>query len=487
MTVVKIYRNMKYQEFEDGLAKKFEGHTVQVDVDALINNLDKNDKKRPLFWIPILAFGIALISTFAYFTLSEDSNDTDTKPSNSIVSTAPHNPQPSSASSFVATASQDSEKSEVSILEDQNNKTPESMADAKTSIVSISNNRMSTEKNITQQAQPAFSKPESKIHAVTSKPINTQHSQNTFTHTGDKSPSETTSSLVKSSKQVTESNTTLSRDIVDFQLLNGYDALLDFEERMMDMDPRKVKCPSFGDPTEWYIDIIPTLGGGIPQKSLDIINFNDDVYALRDQQESPLEVLTASLTARVSNNKLPVYIRGGAAYSRLTERMKLNITYVERDTTVGIISITQSQNGDTLTVIQGDIITETEYTRKSSDHYYLHLIDIPVSIGYLHDMKNGWRVGGELGAQLNLSLKAKGKILETPSEYTELPAAGRFKNSLGLSYFGGLSIERQIGEVGAFYINPQVRYIPNSLNPSSYGLEQKYTLYSLNVGYVHYL
>jgi hypothetical protein len=83
----------------------------------------------------------------------------------------------------------------------------------------------------------------------------------------------------------------------------------------------------------------------------------------------------------------------GLHYSRITERMNLQYTYLRSDTTQGIISINGFlKTGDTITTIYGDIITQTRITGTTKSHYTLSTFDIPLSLFYEKDFE-GWSLG----------------------------------------------------------------------------------------------
>ena len=251
--------------------------------------------------------------------------------------------------------------------------------------------------------------------------------------------------------------------------------------------PDFVVCPSFRKP-RWALEVLPEIGIVLPLKNLSNNSAeSNDIFDMRLADENSLEGLSAGLYARVRPVKKHIYLKLGVSYTRISERMNLSTSWIEQDTSVGIISITQSQSGDTITTIYGDIITETEHFRTSSDHYFLHMLDVPLAIGYARPMGAGWRLGFEGGVHFNLAFQSKGKLLEGSGEdsFTQLPAEGRFRPRLSLSYYWGLTLEKQLTARSAVYISPRLRYFAGSFTPESYEIRQTYALGGLYAGYIY--
>ncbi|GEM_PF-2763201 len=251
--------------------------------------------------------------------------------------------------------------------------------------------------------------------------------------------------------------------------------------------PKPVVCPSFRKP-RWAFDLIPEVGLIVPLKNLSINNEEaSDIFNMRSEDENSLEGITMAIHARARPLKKQFYFKLGIAYTRISERMNLTTKWVVQDTTVGIISITQSQSGDTITTIYGDIITETEYFNTSRDHYFLHLVDVPIAIGYHRPIGKGWKLGLEGGIHLNVAFLSRGKLLEGSGEdsFTQLPAEGRFRKRIGFSHYVGLTLEKKISTRSSIFVSPRIRYFAGSFTPASYDIRQSYALAGLHVGYIH--
>ena len=204
---------------------------------------------------------------------------------------------------------------------------------------------------------------------------------------------------------------------------------------------RKVECPTFQNKRKVLFFIQPEIGISSPIKSLEekIID-NSEVTALRKENEKPLEGLHVALYAGVHLGRSPFYVKTRFAYSRLAERMDLSYNTTRMDTTFGIISVTQSQSGDTLTVIYGNIITERTVSGQKIKHYYHHLYDIPLCVGYQYPLTPRLMLGAEVGLVFNVGLRPKGEILTTPTEFAPVNPI-LYERSLGLGWRAGLDVE----------------------------------------------
>jgi hypothetical protein len=245
---------------------------------------------------------------------------------------------------------------------------------------------------------------------------------------------------------------------------------------------RDVQCPTFRKNRSMKMSLIPEIGYFRPLKSLTAeSNVPTETFALRKAGEKSLEGLQAALYARLQRPGANWGISTGLHYSRLSERMNLEYSYIKRDTTQGIISITVSQTGDTITTIYGDIITESRVTGTTRAHYYLSTFDIPLSLFYEKDFES-WAIGAEAGVYFNLALASKGKILNSANDFIDVKSAAAFKSSLGVSGFAGLYLKKPLGP-GNLIFSLRGRFIPSAFNTQGYGTVQKYQFAGAHLGY----
>jgi len=165
--------------------------------------------------------------------------------------------------------------------------------------------------------------------------------------------------------------------------------------------------------------------------------------------------------------------------------MPLSYSYSRKDTTQGIISVTVSQTGDTITYIYGDIIQDRKISGNKTRHYSISMLDIPISAG-VEKRYGRWSAGVEGGLVFNVSMKSSGSILASDTSFVNLDiSSNHFKSSLGLSYFGGIHIGRDFHKAGRLFLAARARYIPESFSSDQNRIRQTYHFIGLNLGYVY--
>lgn len=244
----------------------------------------------------------------------------------------------------------------------------------------------------------------------------------------------------------------------------------------------KIKCPDFKKKSSFLLEMRPEAGYFFPLKTLGYTGSEpNELYVLRQKNEKTLEGLQAGLSLVLKKDNTPFYLRLGGMYSRHSERMNLSYSYERSDTTQGIISITKSQNGDTLTVIMGDIINSTTFEGTSVVHHSFRRWDIPVAIGYERRKKN-WTLGVELGLQMNVSLIKEGRILASENSFTHTHNNNSFKSRLKPGFFGDVHVGYKVHPRWMPYM--ALRYIPqaSAYTSGSAPVSQTYRQLGANLG-----
>lgn len=242
-------------------------------------------------------------------------------------------------------------------------------------------------------------------------------------------------------------------------------------------------CPTFDRRAPFTFEIIPEIGYFKPLKTLSN-NFSEpsEIFDLRKNHEKSLEGLKAALYGRLNLGDMPLYLQSGLYYTRTSERMNLEYSYIRRDTTYGIISITRSPTGDTVTTIYGDIIRETRVSGTSVGHHYLQTLDIPLIIGYEIPMGR-FIFGLEGGLFFNIFLKSSGRLLDSPATFANVEDTGNFRSSLGLNYMAAANISTELGP-GRIYLAGRYRHFPNAFSNDGVLIRQEYSQAGLHLGYI---
>ena len=260
--------------------------------------------------------------------------------------------------------------------------------------------------------------------------------------------------------------------------VNNLDSEFDFGKKKP-----KTGCPTFERSAGLSFELIPEIGYFRPLKRLSAPGTEpSDLLALRDRDESSLEGLQAALYGRMRFGSVPLYLQSGVYFTRQSERMKLDYSYTRLDTVQGIISITKSPSGDTITTIYGDIVRETTVSGQSIGHHYFSLLDIPVSLGY--EIEAGrFTIGVEAGLMFNIFLKSKGRLLESPTSFQELSSNNPFKTGAGLSYFGSINVATPLGP-GSIQLAARYRHMPNDFTIPGAQIAQGYSQAGLHLAYI---
>lgn len=498
---------MKYLDFEKHIKKELENSTESVQMDSLLASLDLGEKKPTgkgfAFWmlIPLLLLVGSVITWQLMDTNGEGNNN----------SVWVDNSAPTDENTIAISSD---EEMEIEYAKISNNKILGNDGEINTSgsNAGISANSLPSTNRVDQYSELKSEnsiKPNLNLQTKSTEnieenfPIQTTNStplQNKVQNNVDLSnsyiakkdfssieASNRSTSLTEddegSSNSYTKSK--LSRDLMSIDMLGNSVGLLDEENVDGKLFSRmKINCPSF-DNAGWHMALIPEIGVFKPFKTLESGSLDESTaFKKRTESEKTLEGIELGLYGMLVRDNVPLYLKAGVSYSRISERMDLSYEYIQLDTTVGVISTTVSGNGDTITHVYGDIVTETTFKGSNRQHHYIHLFDIPISMGYTTYIA-GLDVGIEAGIKLNFMTRATGNLLVSEKDYTNLSLNRLFKNRLGVSYFGGLMIGRNFGKFGDIYIAPRFTYFPSEFNNQDNHITQRYFNIGLNAGVVY--
>jgi hypothetical protein len=247
---------------------------------------------------------------------------------------------------------------------------------------------------------------------------------------------------------------------------------------------KEIECPTFTKKNSLYVELIPEIGIFYPFKKLESSSDEiNEIFNQRNNNEKSLEGIQAALHVKWRKTKSPYSLRAGLEYQQLIEKMNLKYEYTTRDTSIGIISITVSQTGDTITTIYGEIIEETLHSGTQIAHHKFRTFDIPIALGYEKSI-GSFDVGLEAGISLNISLRNSGSLLNSANTFQPLPDNSLFKSSVGLNYLGGIYAAKNINSLGRFYLALRGRFIPSTFSSPANQIKQSYAYGGLHLGYV---
>lgn len=430
---------MEYRKFEQQISETLYHHKVDLDINALIQDIHGDNKKdRKAVWYWFAGIGIFVFAS-SFFLLSH----TFSSPKSKIV--AAH----LTPSSVIQNS-----------IEDEN--APKASNDKNNVINTVGESKITnqskekTSKQLTKKDHFSVMVNESVVH-------NTEISNE---------------NIIQNTIEASNANELIGQlPTLDF-------TAIDFKSNKI-IKTDKIVCPSFSNRKKLLVEIIPEVGLFLPMKKLENgANEANNIFTLRNNEEKTLEGINAGLYFQLKREKFPISLKAGLSWSKFTEKMPLNYNYTRSDTTQGIISITYSQTGDTITTIIGDIITEKRLSGSKTRHHSISLWDLPISVG-LEKRFGKWFAGLEAGAIINLSMKSEGNILATDTSFVAVNVPqSHFRSSLGLSYFGGVQVGKYFMKAGRIYIAARARFIPSTFSIESNPIKQSYHFAGINLGYV---
>ena len=206
------------------------------------------------------------------------------------------------------------------------------------------------------------------------------------------------------------------------------------------------------------------LYSGISQSNSDLEIKNEsatDFLLARTVAEKQLETIHFGLNAMVQTEK-NLYLRTGVEYTRVASLFSRNATIETMDTTQGIVEyVISALTGDTIDVIEGDVIVTrtTSYNKKS--YNYFHLVDVPVILGFnFTDSENPWVLGVEAGIYANVFIKNKGDIPLDDGSFYDIGDDPQkwYKTNIGISPFVGINAAYNISYNLQIHLSPSFRF-----------------------------
>ncbi len=208
---------------------------------------------------------------------------------------------------------------------------------------------------------------------------------------------------------------------------------------------------------------------------------NDDteLLQLREATENSLELLNNGLQFR-THHKSGFYGSIGFQYARIAERFQYIENVLKEDSIANqLIGFSNNLLGDR-NAIFGSAPDNTEFNLEFDFYNNYHLLEIPISLGYQKRL-SAWSLGVRGSYIQNISLRTKGRILDSPFEVINLESGNEiFKNTLDASF----ELTAQAG----YRLSPNIelgmdifyRHLPGSITTSQYALDQSYNWIGMN-------
>lgn len=448
---------MEYKDFEHQLASNLNNQVYLVDTDSLIRGIhgEKEGKRRPMLFLFLLATMLVGVGSWMYLRSSG------------------------------STVKSDSHTKEIAMASKTNSET--AINETKNTSISVENNESKIEVSNNQQIN---SNQNSQISRSSFSNINNTSNQsiliNQNSNVNNSVDQLMLSDVSKYEELPVAENSPTRQNASGIKSLQQEFQYLTINKRVIRTD--KVICPSFKINKGPGISfaIIPEIGAFYPIKRFTSKTQDNAVFQSREDNEKTLEGINGAIYGRAYFGKLRgLYGQVGVSYSTLTEKMKLKYDYEKIDTSFGIISITISQGGDTVTTIYGPIYQRKRITGEKTRHHSFRLWDIPIGVGYDYNLGR-INIGVEGGVNVNMSMTPKGTIYQGDTTFVASTDAGNeFKNRLGASFYFGVSASTPISKNGDLYVACRMRYIPDAFTLDNSQISQAYHFTGLNLGYIH--
>lgn len=252
------------------------------------------------------------------------------------------------------------------------------------------------------------------------------------------------------------------------KLLISYNSNL----RLLKLNPKY--CVDFKNKNSplFFFDIYVGLGSPLKNIAVDA-QIDNPLLELRKETEKPWYVWTlgGAIGLEFDNN---ISISSGIQFHQIKEKFNFEQEGVKK------IIVTFEPDGTPL---------DTAYiTGKSIENGEIkyNLIDIPITLGYSLNTSDKWSIKIEAGPIFNLSMAASGKIISNESYIRRREDLALFEKSIGIGLYGGLGLERKIGEKSIVYLKPNYRYSLKNWNIDNSPIQIKYNSFVLNLGFKKY-
>lgn len=179
-----------------------------------------------------------------------------------------------------------------------------------------------------------------------------------------------------------------------------------------------------------------------------------------------------------------LYAGLGLEYQQTVEKLEYQQTVIQRVTVWSEEAYFYLDENGNQVFVADSVTTQSIYERSVRSGKEHTILNLPLMLGYKLKGKN-WNIGVFGGANINLSHKFEGKIINESNAFVALNEDNYetvYKRKLGTSFFGGLHLGHNIGNSMELYLNPTVRIYPNSWMQDDFSLSAKYNLAGLRLG-----
>lgn len=189
----------------------------------------------------------------------------------------------------------------------------------------------------------------------------------------------------------------------------------------------------------------------------------------------------ARISKSITNNLL---LKAGFQYSQVNEEFRLKTENERRQTIIiNTHTINRPGLGDT-TISDTSYSIQIGYRVQKSMNYYRNL-ELPILLSYeFGDVQNKWKYALNAGAIINLTSWYEGRTLDANYNMVSISSKNSntfYKQQLGCSLYGGISIMRKLNDNVDVFAEPYFRISLNKIE-SVEGFSQKFNAIGLQIG-----
>lgn len=238
------------------------------------------------------------------------------------------------------------------------------------------------------------------------------------------------------------------------------------ESREVKKPDPKVNCYQFLKKKHFSLYLEPYVGPGLNMYQLAAKSSEDNVYA-DARSKSETGQLSGLAGLRLALQYKALVLKLGIQYQLINEKFSYT-----KNGEVRIIEVYEYPGGPLLR-------TDTTVGLRIIEHHnYRHLVNLPISLGYIKQGKL-LDIGASVGAGLNVYAQHSGQYLArnlTPIKYNNIVNNTNqgFKQSLGGFVTLDINVSKKIFNRSELFIEPGLIYYFNSFTIASDPLKQKY-------------
>jgi hypothetical protein len=284
----------------------------------------------------------------------------------------------------------------------------------------------------------------------------------------------TSASYLASSLSNEKGNAVKSRSLLvdQMSIIGMSTSVLETERDMLDIKD-KVECPSFSNRISIspFIELNGIIGRHNKSFQTRMIDELDPTALLngREDTESSWYNWGGQFHVGLNINR-NIYFGTGLEISQSKDKFRSELSGITQQ----VVNFDQDNNPIDTMLVSGTFV--------SSGEVRYNMVDIPIFVGLTKSV-GSWDVGLELGALLNISFSATGKVLDEDLEVTTLESTPlAYRDKLGMGLRGSVVLRKYLSGGLSFHVKPTFKTYLGSVSQVNYPLDTKLNFMRFDVG-----